>query len=118
MKWGKKKQMPFVQPETIEDARTQNDLEMKLAALGELAVPERNRVTCALIGHSRIVTMCLGYVSCARCGDQIGDTIGGTTDLGENVVAGHNCDTCRENYTKLTWADKLFVADPFEGQKE
>ena len=57
-------------------------------------------------------------MSAARCGDQIGDTIDGTTNLGESVVAGHNCDTCRENYTKLTWADTLFVADPFEGRKE
>ena len=60
----------------------------------------RNRITCALIGHSRIVTYCFGYVS-ARCGDQIGDTLGGMTSLENSVVVGHACDICRANYEKL-----------------
>lgn len=127
MKWGKKKQTVRTQEDTVSQDGTsavrnrpewtREDLVRKLGALGEITEPERNRIACALIGHSRIVTYCFGYVSCARCGDQIGDTLGGMTDLGENVVVGHACDICRANYEKLSWQDKLFVANPFEGQK-
>ena len=127
MKWGKKKQAVQEQADRIGQEGTpadrnrpewtREDMIRKLEALGEITAPERNRITCALIGHSRIVTYCFGYVSCARCGDQIGDTLGGMTDLGENVVVGHACDICRANYEKLSWQDKLFVANPFEGQE-
>ncbi len=127
MKWGKKKQAVQEQADRsgqegtpadrIGRELTQDELEGKLAALGEITEPERNRITCALIGHSRIVTYCFGYVSCARCGDQIGDTLGGMTSLEHSVVVGHACDICRANYQKLDWQDKLFVANPFEGQE-
>ena len=127
MKWGKKKQAVQEQAdrsgqEGIPADRnrpewTREDLVRKLEALGEITTPERNRITCALIGHSRIVTYCFGYVSCARCGDQIGDTLGGMASLEHSVVVGHACDICRANYEKLSWQDKLFVANPFEGQE-
>lgn len=117
MKWGKKEQVVQAQEDTAGQEGTRDDLVRKLAALGEITEPERNRITCALIGHSRIVTYCFGYVSCARCGDQIGDTLGGMTDLENSVVVGHACDICRANYEKLGWQDKLFVANPFEGQE-
>ena len=94
--------------------KTQEELQTKLDALGELTYLERNRVTCVLIGHSRVVSMCFGYVECERCCDQIGDTLGGMADLSECVVIGHACDVCRENWEKLTWKDKLFVGNPFE----
>lgn len=127
MKWGKKKQAVQAQEDTVEQKGTQadrsrpewtrEDLVRKLEGLGEITAPERNRITCALIGHSRIVTYCFGYISCARCGDQIGDTLGGMTSLENSVVVGHACDICQANYEKLSWQDKLFVANPFEGQE-
>lgn len=74
---------------------------------------KQNSVTCALIGHSKVVSVFWGYVHCARCGDQIGDTLGGMYSAVNNVVVGHNCPTCRENWKKLTWKDKLFIENPF-----
>lgn len=127
MKWGKKTQAVQEQADRsgqegmpADKSRpewTRDDLVRKLAALGEITEPERNRITCALIGHSRIVTYWFGYVSCARCGDQIGDTLGGMTNIDNSVIVGHACDVCRANYEKFGWQDKLFVANPFEGQE-
>jgi len=93
---------------------TEKELQTKIAALG---LPEDDPrikgIVCQLIGHSRIVELCFGYVSCARCGDQIGDTLGGTYDLSDKIVVGHNCETCRANYAKLNWQDRFMVGDPF-----
>lgn len=85
----------------------------KLKALGEITTEQRNSIVCRLIGHSKIVTLCFGYVNCARCEDQIGDTLGGSTELKENVVVGHDCPTCRENFSKLGWKDKLYAKNAF-----
>ena len=68
---------------------------------------------CVWFGHSRISTMCLGYVYCARCGEQTGDTLM-LSPVPDSVIVGHNCDTCRDNYTRCTWRDKIFAPDPFE----
>lgn len=70
-------------------------------------------IFCVLFGHSDIITMCFGYVSCARCEDQIGDTLAGVYPTNKCVVVGHNCPTCRENYKRLTWRDKFLAPDPF-----
>ncbi len=95
---------------------TEKSLLEKLAALGEITKEQRNRIACDLIGHSRIVTICFGYVYCARCGEQIADKLGGYgySDAPNAVVVGHNCPTCRANYDKMDWHDKLFVPDPFD----
>ncbi len=89
----------------------------KLAALAPADDAQRNAVTCALLGHSHIVDMCFGYVTCARCGEQIGDTLGGAYQPTEDVIVGHGCTTCRANYTKLTWQDTLYATDPFKVQE-
>ena len=75
---------------------------------------QRNKIVCSLIGHSRISTMCFGYRHCGRCEDLLGDSLGGA-DYGkeESVLIGHNCPTCKKNYKKCTWKDKLFVKNPF-----
>lgn len=65
-------------------------------------------VFCALFGHSRIQEVYFGYFYCARCGAQIGDSLGGMYDASKSVLDGCGCDTCRENYKKLTWRDKMF----------
>jgi hypothetical protein len=33
-------------------------------------------VVCSLVGHSRIQEFCFGYYTCARCGAQVGDSLG------------------------------------------
>ena len=90
----------------------------KLEALDLQDENARNKIVCALIGHPRIITLCFGYVNCARCGEQIGDKLGGYFDDSEYVVVGHNCETCRENYENLTWKDKLYCPDPFAEEED
>ena len=79
-----------------------------------LGKEQRNSVVCSIIGHSKIVSLCFGYVSCGRCEKQIGDRLGGIFDVTEHVIIGHNCQKCRENFKALTWKDKLYVKDPFK----
>lgn len=67
---------------------------------------------CAWLGHSQLVTYCFGYESCARCGTQIADTLGGAkTDL---VIVNdfHVCDQCKTRYKTLGWKDKLLSKKP------
>ena len=79
---------------------------------------QKNSVVCSLVGHSNIQSYCLGYYSCGRCGEQIGDNMCGNYSNAKNVVViDHNCKTCRKNYKKLTWKDKLFVKNPFKKVK-
>ena len=67
-------------------------------------------VTCALIGHSRFVEGGFGYLHCARCGDQVADTLLSAPD--ENFVAATcDCKTCRENIKDYTWQDFYLVPD-------
>lgn len=95
---------------------TKAELEKKIAALGKISDAQKRSVTCSLVGHSRVISMCFGYVSCARCEDQIGDTLGGSFDTSNHVVVGHRnagrvCKTCRAAYKKLDWRDKLFLPE-------
>jgi len=96
-----------------EGAMRRNELMTKLRALGDIMKEQRNKIVCSLIGHSRIITMCFGYVHCGRCEDQIGDALAGVFGTSDYVVVGHNCPTCRKNFKALTWRDKLFAANPF-----
>lgn len=93
---------------------TKAQLAKKIKALGDIEVEQRNSIICSLIGHSKISTTCFGYRYCARCGDRLGDSLG-SIDYGmpEAVIVGHNCPTCKENFKKCDWKDKLFVKNPF-----
>lgn len=94
---------------------TQEELEKRIADFKPASDEIRNSTVCAIVSHSRIQTLCFGYYSCARCGAQVGDALGSVYPEAANVVVvGHNCDTCRENYKKLTWKDTLFAPDPFK----
>lgn len=98
---------------------TKKELLSKLKALGKISDEQRNEVTCALIGHSGIQTACFGYYNCARCGAQLGDTLGGCYPEAEQaVVVGHNCDKCRENFANLDWRSTIFAPDPFAVEPE
>ena len=84
----------------------------------DLNLEQKKAVICALVGHSRIQTTCFGYFSCARCGEQIGDTLGGSYPGAETaVIVGHDCETCRTNMKMLTWRDKFMAPDPFAAPK-
>jgi hypothetical protein len=72
-------------------------------------------IVCIFIGHSNIVSNCWGYVSCGRCGTQVGDTLAGSYCNSKAVIIGHSCDICKANYKKLTWKDKIFCPDPLKG---
>jgi len=98
---------------------TKKELEAKLVALGDdVSDYQKRSVVCALVGHSRVVSMCFGYVNCGRCEDQIGDTLGGASDMSQRVVIGHRdnetggvCSTCLANYKKLKWEDKAYLPE-------
>jgi hypothetical protein len=96
------------------------ELMTKLKSLGKITKEQRNEVVCSLIGHSNIDTICFGYRNCGRCGVQLGDNLG-SIDYGRDkcVIIGHNCKTCRKNYKEQsTWADKLYVKNPFKKVKK
>ena len=97
-----------------KEIKTEKELKEILKKIPYKDDEQRNRIVCSLIGHSRISTVCWGYRYCGRCGEQLGDSLGGA-DYGkpEAVIMGHNCKTCRKNYKKCTWKDKLFVKNPF-----
>lgn len=84
------------------------------AILANVPDDKKPAVVCSLVGHSQVVTGCLGYVYCGRCGQQIGDTLGSICDLSEAVIVGHDRDVCRCNYDKLGWEHKLLTPDPFK----
>ncbi len=42
-----------------------------------LTVEQRRRIFCVKHGHSRLREFCFGYHHCARCGDLLGDSLGG-----------------------------------------
>lgn len=69
---------------------------------------------CATYGHSNIVENCFRYRYCARCGEQVGDSLGGYYRNPNEVIIGHNCDVCRENYKKMGWKDKFLCPNPFK----
>ena len=100
------------------EIKSEQELMNKLATLGDLDDGTRNSVACSLLGHSKIQTGCFGYYYCSRCGELMGDAIGGFYPMNDIVIVGHNCPTCRDNYEKLNWRDKLFTPHPFSKEVE
>jgi len=97
---------------------TKKEVMAKIKALGDITKEQRNSIVCSLIGHSGIVTTCFGYVSCARCGEQIGDTLGGCFSLKDCAIVGHNCSACLANYKRMDWRDKLYTQILFVKKQE
>jgi hypothetical protein len=75
------------------------------------------KILCVFIGHSNIEDVFWGYHTCGRCGEQLGDSLGGAYQNNRAVIIGHNCGTCRKNYKKLTWRDKLLTPNPFKEEQ-
>ena len=97
-----------------EKVLTKKEVMEKIKVLGDIDQETRNSIVCSLIGHSDIVHTCFGEVSCGRCNAKIGDILAGFYPIDECVLIGHDCDTCRANYTKMNWKDKLYAPDPFK----
>ena len=74
------------------------------------SLEQRKEIYCVMHGHSKIVSACFGYISCERCGSQIGDALGSVFDTTEHVIVGHNCAKCRENFKKLKKGDKVHIS--------
>lgn len=94
-------------------AKVVTQREVKIRIKG-LAPEQAKAVVCALVGHSRIQTYCLGYFNCARCGDQVGDNLAGVYDGSKSVIVGHDCKVCRKNFAALDWTHTFMTPDPFE----
>ncbi len=85
---------------------------------------DRNKVSsdhladlfCSTFGHAKIVSLCFGYIHCERCGDQIGDRLGGVFNISNYVIKDHNCDKCQANFAKLKPIDRLLCPDPFNNE--
>lgn len=92
---------------------TKKKLMAKINALGEISDDQRAEIVCALIGHSNILDGCFGYMHCARCSAQVGDTLAGTYTNALAVIVAHDCDICRKNYARMNWRDKFLSPDPF-----
>lgn len=75
----------------------------------KISIEQRRSIYCVMNGHSNIVKTCFGYVHCARCGDQIGDALGGVYSNENVVISGHACKECKANWKRLTKKDKVLV---------
>lgn len=90
------------------------ELKAKMKPFAKFPEDQRKSMVCALVGHSRIQTVCFGYYNCARCGEQVGDTLASIYPGAEKaVIVGHKCDRCVENYEACTWQDTYLAPDPF-----
>lgn len=97
----------------IDQKLTKKALLEKLKLLDLQDEGTKKDVVCALVGHSDIIDVCFGEVTCGRCGEIVGDTLMGMYSLKEKVIMGHDCKVCRKNFKKLTWRDKFMAPDPF-----
>lgn len=90
---------------------TLGEVKARLKGLDE---DTQKNVVCALVGHSRINTTFFGYYYCARCSEQVGDTLASSYPAAEKaVIVDHNCAKCRENAKTLRWRDTFLSPDPF-----
>jgi len=67
-------------------------------------------VFCALFGHARVYTTCFGYVSCARCRQQLGDTLAGSFSDAGGVSC--DCTECQRAWANLKWVERAFCKRP------
>lgn len=84
----------------------------------KLTIEQRRKIYCATHGHTPIRDYCFGYHHCARCGEMLGDSLGGAyrddaavypSHLGKNIKG---CN-CAANAKKLTARDLNLVPPKF-----
>lgn len=78
--------------------------------MSETTLEQKKRIFCVMNGHSNIVTTSFGYVHCARCGDQLGDSLGGAYSSDDAVIVGHKCEICNKNMKKLTKRSVTYIS--------
>lgn len=71
----------------------------------ELTQTQKAQIYCVKNGHANYVTNCMGYKSCGRCDQQIGDTLAGVFDMSNVIAVGHKCDKCDELKKSLSPLD-------------
>ncbi len=70
------------------------------------------RIMCALFRHSNIEDVCFGYHYCARCGDEVGDSLAGIYGNSEVVGIGCDCELCRYRYSHMGLVDTFLTKKP------
>ena len=70
-------------------------------------------ILCVLWGHPPTIEYCFGYCICPRCGEQLGDTIGGAYAPGPVVMKHRDpnsyCENCESGKKKMKWHDWLLL---------
>jgi hypothetical protein len=77
--------------------------------LDESGVGAVKSTLCTLYGHPPVLTTCFGYEYCARCGEQLGDSLGGIGTSQGKMVVGHSCAVCDSVRAGLTEAQSLLT---------
>ena len=74
----------------------------------KLTNTQKAKIYCVKHGHANYITSCFGYVHCGRCGEQIGDRLGGSfpMDRTASIACNGSCKVCDPIYKKLSKLDK------------
>lgn len=75
----------------------------------KVSLEKRRKIFCVTHRHSNVITSCFGYIYCARCGQQIGDTLAGCYENASAVLVDHGCEECKANAKKLTRHDTALL---------
>ena len=66
-------------------------------------------ILCVLWGHPPVVHTCFGELTCARCGNHVGDTLCGFATTKGKMVVGHNCGACQIVWKSMPWWQRLLT---------
>jgi hypothetical protein len=77
------------------------------------------RIFCAIFRHSNIESIYFGFHYCGRCGEMVGDSLGGVYKNPKGVflrckdmrITGH-CRTCETNWQNAGFLDKFLTPKP------
>lgn len=79
----------------------------------KLTQQQKACIYCIKNGHADFVWSFWGYIHCGRCGEQIGDTLGGVFSRADKVIVlgckKKPCDVCDPIRKKLSKLDKQIL---------
>lgn len=75
-------------------------------------IETQKKMLCAEHGHPPVIEICIGEVTCARCGAILGDRLMGVYDTTNKAVIGHGCDKCYAIYDGMTDIQKELTPRP------
>ncbi len=64
---------------------------------------------CITFDHPPVIQACFGYITCARCGEQLGDNLTGIYNGSGQMLVGHDCDECDKARASLRPIDRLLT---------